>query len=299
MTSYDTIDVSLVRKLVASQFPQWAHLHIKPVENGGWDNRTFHLGEQMSIRLPSAEDYAPKVEIEQYWLPKLAPHLPLPIPTPLAMGNPGDGYPWHWSIYKLIDGKTASIKDIANLTQFATSLGQFLTALEKIDPTGGPLAGPHNFYRGGSLAHYDGETRQAIALLGDTINTKEVTEVWNAALSSTWQGSPVWVHGDIALGNLLIKNGQLSAVIDFGGLGVGDPACDLVMAWTVFTGECRKVFRAGLPTLDKATWERARGWALWKALIVCAELAGASPLEKEKSWKVLKEVLADDLLEKE
>jgi aminoglycoside phosphotransferase (APT) family kinase protein len=283
------IDVSLVHRLINSQFPQWAHLPIKPVEFGGWDNRTFHLGENMTVRLPSDAEYAPSVEKEQYWLPKLASLLPLPIPTPLALGMPTEEYPWHWSVYQWLDGETASKGRIDDLSQFAMDLAQFITAFQKIDATGGP----HNFYRGSSLlSQYDAETRQSIVLLDNKIDTEAATAVWNRALASTWKSNPVWFHGDVAVGNMLVQNGQLSALIDFGSIGVGDPACDLAIAWTLFKGESREVFRANL-SLDNATWERGRGWALWKALIVCAELPGTNPLEIEKSWLVINEVLAD------
>lgn len=286
------IDVSLVCRLLAKQFPQWADLPIKPVAVGGWDNRTFHLGEQMLVRMPSAEAYAMKVQKEQLWLPGLAPLLPLSIPTPLAMGEPGEGYPWRWSVYRWIEGETASIEHITDLSQFAVALAEFLSALERIDATDGPIAGPHNFYRGGPLSTYDAETRQAILILGDKIDTELVTIIWDTALASTWTTAPVWVHGDISTGNLLIRKGKLSAVIDFGGLGIGDPACDLAIAWTLFKGESREAFRTALP-LDKDTWARGRGWTLWKALIIYAGLPGTNPLERENSKRVLEEVLAD------
>ena len=288
------IDVSLVSQLVATQFPRWAHLPIRPVELGGWDNRTFHLGEQMTVRLPSAAAYSLQVEKEQHWLPRLAPHLPLPIPVPLAMGQPAVGYPWHWSVYRWFDGEIATIERIADLRQFAIDLAQFLIALYQIDPTGGPPPGPHNFFRGGPLTVYDGETRQAIAALDGTIDTDAATAVWEAALAATWRGSPVWVHGDVAAGNLLIRGGQLSAVIDFGSSGVGDPACDLAIAWTLFTGESREAFRAALP-LDDATWARGRGWTLWKALITLAALPGTSSREASTSQRIIEDVLADRL----
>jgi len=292
ITDIVSIDVSLVQRLIAAQFPQWADLPIKPVEFSGWDNRTFHLGEHMTVRLPSDEEYSQQVEKEQFWLPKLAPQLPLPIPTPLAMGKPGEGYPCHWSIYSWIDGNTASIEGISELSQFARVLAEFLVALQQCDATGGPSAGPHNFYRGGDLATYDAETRQAILILGNKIDADLVTEVWNIALASTWNRSPVWVHGDIAIGNLLVDKGQLRAVIDFGQLCIGDPACDLAIAWTFFKGESRDAFRAAIP-LDGATWERARGWTLWKASIVYAGLPGTNPLEAEKSKLIIDEILAD------
>jgi aminoglycoside phosphotransferase (APT) family kinase protein len=286
------IEVSLVRELVAAQFPQWADLPIRPVERSGWDNRTFHLGEHMTVRLPSGAAYAQQVEKEHWWLPRLAPLLPLPIPVPLAMGAPAESYPWPWSIYGWLEGETAAIGRIADLSQFATTLAQFLTALQHIDATGGPPPGQHNFYRGGPLAIYDGETRLAIATLDGTIDTDAVTAVWEAALSTTWHGSPVWVHGDVSAGNLLVKSGRLSAVIDFGSSGVGDPACDLAIAWTLLDGESRDAFRAALP-LDRPTWARGRGWTLWKGLITLAQHLGTNPLEAGEARRVIDEVLAD------
>lgn len=284
------INAALVRRLIATQFPQWADLPIKPVEFGGWDNRTFHLGEEMSVRLPSAQGYAAQVKKEQRWLPKLAPHLPLPIPVPLAMGVPAEGYPWYWSIYRWLDGEVATTGSIADLRQFAVALAQFLTALQGIDPTGGPPAGVHSFYRGGPLTVYDAETRQAIAALEGRIDADAATAMWEAALDATWHGLPVWVHGDVAVGNLLVKEGRLSAVIDFGCSAVGDPACDLVIAWTLLSGESREAFYAGVP-VDSAAWARGRGWALWKALITLAEYLHTDPLKANEARRVIDEVI--------
>ncbi len=219
------IDEKLVYLLVASQFPQWKDLPVRPVAVQGWDNRTFHLGKQMLVRMPSAAEYAMKVEKEQKWLPRLAPLLPLSIPEPLAMGEPGGGYPWRWSIYRWIEGNTAGSAYIADLCDFATSLAQFLIALQRIDTTDGPLPGPHNFYRGGKLTTYDAETRHAIDALKSKIDVDTVTKIWEEGIATTWQFPSVWVHGDISAGNLLVQEGKLSAVIDFGGLAVGDPAC--------------------------------------------------------------------------
>ena len=286
------IDVSLVGRLVTAQFPQWTDLPIKPVEFDGWDNRTYRLGEEMTVRLPSAEVYTGQVEKEHRWLPRLAPLLPLPIPVPLAMGIPADGYAWHWSVYRWLEGENATIERIADLDQFATALAQFLAALQRIDPAGGPPPGQHNFFRGAPLAIYDTETRDAIASLNGKIDTDAVTAVWEAALKATWHGPPVWLHGDVSAANLLVKRGRLSAVIDFGCSGVGDPACDLTIAWTLFSGESREAFCAALP-VDGATWARGRGWALWKGLITLAEHINTNPLEAEKARRAIDKVLAD------
>ncbi len=280
------INVTLVKKLMDDQFPAWKNLPIKPVAESGWDNRTFHLGKDMLVRMPSGENYALQVEKEQRWLPKLAPHLPLPIPTPLAIGKPGEGYPWHWSINRWLEGETASPARISDLTQFAIDLAKFLIALENIDTTKGPTPGLHSFYRGGALSIYDAETRKSIAILKDEINVKIVTDVWETALSTHWTQAPVWVHGDIALGNLLVQKGRLSGVIDFGQLAIGDPACDLVIAWTLFEGESREAFRATL-NFDDGTWARAQGWLLWKALIVASGLVGGNSAETQQSWRMI------------
>jgi aminoglycoside phosphotransferase (APT) family kinase protein len=286
------IDVPLVERLVARQFPQWAHLPARPVALSGWDNRTFHLGDEMTVCLPSAEGYVAQVEKEHRWLPELAPQLPLPIPAPIAMGRPGGEYPWPWSVYRWLDGEPAATGRIADLTRFATDVAGFLNALYRIDATGGPPAGPHNFWRGGPLAVYDAETRRAIAALDGRIDAALATEAWDTALATTWACDPVWVHGDVAVGNLLLREGELGAVIDFGSSGVGDPACDLVIAWTLFEGESREAFRAGLP-FDAGTWARGRAWALWKALIVAAGQADTNAREAERSLEIIEEVLAD------
>jgi aminoglycoside phosphotransferase (APT) family kinase protein len=286
------IDAALVSQLIASQFPQWAHLPIKPVELSGWDNRTFHLGPSMSVRLPSAEGYVAQVEKEHRYLPRLAPLLLLPIPVPLAKGFPDHGYPWPWSVYRWLDGENASLERIADLSQFAISLAEFLLALQRIDATDGPPAGEHNFFRGGPLNVYDAETRETIKELAGEVDTNTATRVWDAALETTWQGAPVWVHGDVASGNLLVNNGRLSAVIDFGCSSVGDPACDLVMAWTFFSGESREAFKATLG-LDAATWARARGWALWKALITLAEHIDSNSTKSAEARRIIAEAIAD------
>ena len=282
------INTGLVRRLVGRQFPQWAHLTIAPVEPGGWDNRTFRLGKDMLVRLPSAERYAAQVEKEHRWLPAITPHLPLPIPVPLAKGTPDEDYPWPWSVYRWLDGEPATIGNIPDLVQFARSLADFLNALYRIDATGGPAAGLHNFHRGGRLAVYDAETRAALSALSDRVDTAAALNVWRDALASQWHLPPIWVHGDVAVGNLLVRDGRLCAVIDFGSSAVGDPACDLVIAWTLFSGASRQAFRSALQ-FDDETWARARGWALWKALIIAAGRDN-NQREVNQSWQVIREV---------
>lgn len=290
------ITVSLVSDLISEQFPKWARLPIRPVESGGWDNRTFHLGEEMSVRLPSAERYASQVQKEQKWLPKLAPHLSIPIQEVLAIGQPSKNYPWNWSVCRWIEGENASTLGIDDLEQFAAQIAQFLNELYKIDAADGPLAGVHNFYRGSPPSVYDTETRAALSQLRDFIDVDAVTGVWEKAISSKWLHKPVWVHGDFSAGNILVKDGQLAAVIDFGSSGVGDPACDLAIAWTFLTKRSRQIFRSHME-LDSDTWARARGWAIWKALITLAQAEDKICTDALKYQQVIDRVLEDHRLE--
>lgn len=263
-----------------------------PAEPQGWDNRTFRLGDERLVRLPSAAAYVPQIEKEHRWLPMLAPSLPLSIPEPVGMGAPGCGYPWPWSIYRWIDGSCASVAPVDDPSELAATLGTFLSALQRADASDGPPAGPHNFHRGGPLATYDGETRDAIETLRHRIDVAAVTAIWDAALASSWDGAPVWVHGDVAPNNLLVRDGRLAAVLDFGSAGVGDPACDLAIAWTFLDPGSRRAFRDALD-LDPDTWARGRGWALWKALITIAARAGTDPSAIEGARRTLDAIRSD------
>lgn len=286
------VTLQLAIDLIAEQFPQWSHLPIKPVEFGGSDNRTFYLGKEMSIRLPSAESYAAQVQKEQKWLPFLAPHLSVRIPKPLAMGNPSKKYPWHWSVYQWIDGKSANTLSIhnLNLNSIAKSLAQFLSELHKIEAVNGPVPGLHNYHRGDSPQVYDVETRKLIFQLQNFIDKNAATAVWEKAISSEWNRKPVWIHGDFASGNMLIKGNELSAIIDFGCMAVGDPACDLVIAWTFLDKELRNLFKSSL-NLDSDTWNRARGWALWKALFELEKFEDKSAENALQQLEIVHEIL--------
>lgn len=287
------VDTDVAQRLITAQFPQWAGLPVRPVATNGWDNQTFHLGDAMSIRLPTAAEYALAVPKEHRWLPVIADRVPLPVPVPLAQGEPGEGFRFHWSVYEWIDGVPARPGAIADLTAFAAGLAGFLVALRQVDPTGGPGPGLHNWFRGGPLDRYAPAARRAIDTLGDRIPRDAVTAVLAAALEPTWDGRPVWFHGDIAAGNLLVRDGRLAAVIDFGTCGVGDPACDLVIAWTMLTGQSRAVFR-DRSGADHGTWTRARGWALWKALILLADAVDEDdPAETASQERVIAEILID------
>jgi aminoglycoside phosphotransferase (APT) family kinase protein len=287
------IDAALARRLVDSQFPQWSGLPISAVELDGWDNRTFRLGSELSVRLPSGDWYAQQVDKEQRWLPVLAPQLPLPIPTPVGRGAPGCGFPYPWSVYRWLEGHLAAQARIADPGGFAATLAGFLNALGRVDAGGGPEPGQHNFFRGGPLATYAQETHDAIAALGEEIPRGEVERAWAGAMATSWNRDPVWFHGDVAAGNLLVRDGRLAAVIDFGSSGVGDPACDVVIAWTFLTGPSRDRFRAALD-LDADTWSRGRGWALWKALIsLVGHLERDADEAAARSRREIAEILAD------
>jgi aminoglycoside phosphotransferase (APT) family kinase protein len=285
-----SIDVPLAAALIAEQFPRWSHLAIRPIVPGGWDNRSFRLGDDLVLRLPSAARYVPQVAKEQTWLPRLAPQLPLPIPEPVAVGRPGCGYPWPWSINRWIAGETLRVARAVDLPRLADDLARFLAALHAADTCGAPLAGPDNFHRGGDLGVYDAETRAAVATLGDAVDGPAVLSVWDAAIATRWPGAPVCVHGDVAAGNLICRDGRLAAVIDFGSGAAGDPACDLVPAFTMFDAIARARFRTSLGH-DAATWARARGWALWKALIT--RTAGEPGADLVSPADVIAAVLAD------
>jgi aminoglycoside phosphotransferase (APT) family kinase protein len=255
-------DVTLVHRLLAAQFPQWADLPIVPVPSAGTDNALYRLGDELAVRLPRIDWAIGAIEKECRWLPYLAPHLPLPVPVPLAMGEPGEGYPWHWSVCRWLDGENATLDRIVDPCQFADDLARFIVALQRIDPADGPRSGSPGVSRGVPLAPRDASTRAAIAELEGMIDTDAATAAWEAALAApVWDGPPTWLHGDLQSGNLLVVDGRLSAVIDFGTMGVGDPACDMLVAWTLFTADARAAYRAAVQ-VDDATWARGSGWAL-------------------------------------
>ncbi len=286
------ITAVLAAKLIAEQFPEFSHLEIKSVEIDGHDNRTFRLGDTMLIRMPSMAPYALKVLKEQEWLPKLQPHLSIPIPSPLALGQPSDDYPWHWSVYAWRDGESANALDFADheLEQVASDLAQFLKELHKIAPSNDLLPGLHNYWRGDHVSVYDAQARSQIAKLQGVIDSQAAFALWEKAISSRWHQSPLWVHGDLASGNILIKDGKLAAVIDFGGMGVGDPACDLVIAWTFFKEQSREIFKQEIG-LDADTWNRARGWALWKATYELCNLKHTVNADPEQYKCIISEIL--------
>lgn len=281
------IDVTLVRTLIDGQFPQWAELPVEPVESAGTVNAIFRLGKEFGVRLPLTPGGVEDIELELRWLPELAPHLPLPVPSPVAAGRPGHGYEWPWSVYRWRDGTNPTVP-LADPTALATDLAGFLEALHGIDTEGAPRSG-----RGVTLASRDAEVREAIGMLAGMIDTAAAIAEWEDALRAPeWTGQDCWVHADLSPGNLLLTHDRLSAVIDFGVMGVGEPAVDLVTAWSLFDPPTREVFRTTTKA-DDATWQRGRGWALSIALLELPYYRETNPVMARTAAHVINQVLAD------
>jgi len=287
------IDAALVRRLVRAQFPHWADLSIEAFPSAGTDNAIYRLGQDMAVRLPRLERVVSQIEKEQRWLPVFAPHLPLAVSLPLAAGVPAEGFPWPWSVYRWLQGESAATDRLDDPSEAARALAQFIHTLQSLDTTGGPAPSSENFRRGVPLADRDAATRRAIGELEGRVDTAGATAAWEAALRAPgWDRPPVWIHGDLLPGNLLVHEGRLSAVIDWGGLGVGDPAVDLITAWSLFSAGSREAFRTALD-VDDATWARGRGWALSVALIALPYYWDTNPGFAAVARRTLDEVLSD------
>jgi aminoglycoside phosphotransferase (APT) family kinase protein len=286
-------DAWLVQRLIDGQFPRWRNLPLERVLSSGTDNAIYRLGVHMAVRLPRRSDADGQVEKEYRWLPTLAPTLPIDVPLPLGLGVPAEGYPYHWSICRWLPGENAVAAPISDLGQAASDLARFIGALQRIDASDGPAPGAHNSGRGEPLAMRDAGTRAALASLHGSIDTRTAAATWDLALrASAWNGPPVWLHGDLLPSNLLVKAGRISAVIDFGCLGVGDPACDLMAAWTLLSADSRRAFRAALG-VDDATWLRGSGWALSFGLIALPYYLHSNPVLAATARRAIEEVLAD------
>jgi aminoglycoside phosphotransferase (APT) family kinase protein len=282
------IDASLVRRLLRSQFPPLSGLTVHPVHSAGLDNSIYRLGADLAVRLPRRRIGADQTEKEHQWLPALGPQLPLAVPVPVGKGAPGEGYPWHWSVCPWLPGEIAALTPVADMGQTALTLARFVRALRAADPAGGPVSS----FRGVPLAARDQVSRASIAILGDSLDFRTALAIWDAAVAEpAWAGVPVWMHGDLHPANLLVSNGELTGVIDFGLLGVGDPACDLMVAWTYLSADVRPAFRAALD-VDDSTWVRGRGWALHLGLMAAAYSAD-NPVLGNVGRYTISAVLAD------
>ena len=280
-------DEALVRRLLEAQHPEWASLPIERVPSSGTDNALYRLGDDMVVRLPRIHWAVAGLERELEWLPQLAPHLPLEIPTPLATGSPDDEYPWPWAVYGWLDGENPRVRQVDDSGSFAPELAEFLRALQRV-----VLAGPPT-RRGKPLRTQNDQARAALAELNGEIDVAAATSAWEKALRAPdWRGPPVWLHGDLLPGNLLICGGHLTGVLDFALVGMGDPACDLIAAWSVLPARERAVFREELE-VDDEMWARGRGWALSIALIALPYYRETNPGFAGIARHLINEVLTD------
>ncbi|MBB4904553.1 aminoglycoside phosphotransferase family protein [Actinophytocola algeriensis] len=278
------IDTGLVRRLVAGQFPEWAALPVEPVPSSGTDNAMYRLGDDLSVRLPRIPGAADDVEREQRWLPRLAPHLPVTVPSLVTRGVPAEGYPHPWAVYRWLPGANPVTAD----DELAEELAAFVHALRKVPAADAPAAS-----RGVPLAARDAETRAALARSADLVDTAALTRIWDEALRlPARDGPPTWLHGDLTPGNVLVRDGRLSAVIDWSCAGVGDPTVDLEVAWNLLPAPAREVYRAALAA-DEVTWLRGRAWALSIAIIQLPYYLETNPALAANSRHVLAAVLAD------
>ncbi|GAA2793903.1 aminoglycoside phosphotransferase family protein [Crossiella cryophila] len=285
------LDVTSVRNLLTEQFPHWADLPLSRLASAGTDNAMFRLGPDMVVRLPRIAGSAGQVAFEQRWLPRLAPELPTPVPVPLGHGVPGTGFPWHWSVFRWLDGENPTVDQLDDPARLATDLAEFITALHRVAPDGPPCS------RGRALSTRDEPTRHALSQLDAEIDVPAVTALWEQALRvPAWTGAPVWLHSDLSPGNVLHDQGRLSGVIDFGAAGTGDPAVDLLPAWNLLPASVREEFRTATG-VDAATWARGRGWALSISLIQLPYYLHTNPALVASSRHVLREILADAAIE--
>jgi aminoglycoside phosphotransferase (APT) family kinase protein len=282
-----------VRRLLEAQFPQWADQSLVALDSAGVDNAMFRLGSNLVVRLPRKESAAASIKKEQIWLPRLSDAFSLATPRLKGAGAPSDAYPWPWSVNGWIEGAPLRDDTIPEWREVAVSIALFLQELQATSATGGPAPGKHNFWRGAPLASRDRATREAIGRIGNLVDAKAALDAWERDSGQrACQGPPRWIHGDLHAHNLLAHTGRLCAVIDFGGLGVGDPACDFAAAWRLLPAEARPAFRdAAQP--DDASWMRGRAWALSISVIELDFYRGAAPALNAIATRTIREVLAD------
>ncbi len=283
------IGAELVSRLLADQFPRLSGLPLKAVQSTGTVNAIYRLGENLCVRLPRVESWAMDLNKECQWLPKLAPRLSLQVPEPVALGHPSSSYPFSWAIYRWIDGRSYADDPVDDEQQAAMDLAQFVLELRQVEPM---VGAPHGGRR--PLRELDVATRSAIVAARDVIDSDAATAAWENALEAPrWDGAPVWIHADLLRPNLLVHGGRLCAVIDFGDVGIGDPAADVIAAWTVFSRGGRETFRSALGNVDDGTWKRARGFALHQAALIIPYYLETNPGFAALAVRFVEEILAD------
>lgn len=286
------IDDALVRRLLATQLPHLADRALTRIEAWGTDHAIFRLGDDLSVRLPKIDWAARQGELESRWLPVLAPHVPVEVPSPVAVGAPADGYPFTWYVSPWLDGQNPPLDGSADLCGLARDVAAFVLALQRVDTAGAP--GPRVGQRGGALSGADERTRMRAEELRVIADVDGLLAVWDAGLHAPpFGGTPVWCHGDLMDGNMLVRDGRLTGVIDWGGLIAGDPAVDLMAAWSLFDAESRAVYRDALGFVDDAMWLRGRAWAASAAINALPYYRDTNPDICARSWRAVREVLAD------
>ncbi|GGM79252.1 aminoglycoside phosphotransferase family protein [Dactylosporangium sucinum] len=275
-------DAELVRLLLAAQFPAWAGLPVTPVASGGTDNAIYRLGDELAVRLPRIDWATGQIALEETWLPLLAPRLPVAVPAPLAVGEPGFGYPYQWGVYRWLPGTNPGVVP-------ALDIADFVVALRRVEATGGPPA-----RAGGRGAPIDpAAVPPPIQQLAGEYDAERLTEIWRSDASvPPWSGPPTWLHGDLHGGNVLVDDGRLSAVIDWSCLAVGDPAIDLLPAWSLLDGADRPAFRDRVGA-DEPQWRRGRCWALTMAVNALPYYRDTNPFLAGLARRLIAEVLAD------
>lgn len=272
------ISVDLVRDLLADQFPELSARAISRVESPGTDNTIFRIGDDIAARFPRIDWAVGDAEREHRWLPHLSEHLPVATPRPLGLGAPGHGYPWSWLVVEWLPGQNAYDAPPKDTRRLAMDLAAFVKALHGIDATSGPPRDAPHARRGRPLETQDEAARSSLAALHHELDVPAATGAWNDALTAPkWTGRPTWIHGDLQATNLLLVDDRLTAVIDYGGLGVGDPAADMIPAWALFDARDREVFKDAVG-VDEATWARGKGWALSVGLIALPYYLHTNPV---------------------
>jgi aminoglycoside phosphotransferase (APT) family kinase protein len=287
-------DAALARRLLTTQFPHWAALPIARVVADSTDNDMYRLGADMAVRLPRRAGAVTPMAKEHEWLPKLAPLLPAPVPLPLAKGAPDGSYPYPWAVVRWIEGENPPA--LVNDTVFARELAAFLRALHAINASGGPRPGAHNFWRGTPLAERDPNMRERFGWLSDLADIGAIAAAWEADLPTpAWNGAPCWIHGDMQRGNLLMRDGRLTGVLDWSALSVGDPAGDLSVAWNLLDPDARAAFREAMQA-DNDAWRRGRAWALVEGVLALSYYRGKNEAIAQAGRQLIDIVLADHAL---
>lgn len=281
------INERLVKTLLKDQYPLWANLPLKKIQSSGTDNTLFRLGSEYVVRLPRIHWAADSINKEYEWVPKLAHVLQTPLSVPVFKGKSTSFYPYSWIVAKWNEGDNPDFEKDSEYEHLAKDLAHFLNELHSIQLANGPTS-----RRGVCLKEINKETEQAIKQLAGEIDSHLTASVWrDLANIPSWSKEPVWIHGDFLPGNILIKHNRLSAVIDFSDVGIGDPACDLIIAWSLFGSRSRRVFRENLEQVDNDTWERGQGWALSIALIMLAYYKNTNPVLAALARRMIKQVL--------